>query len=103
MTEQEQIEKWRKEFEKFIVKAFEVSNPTAEKRRDSGEYFYAHVQLAWLAWCEAKRTQTNVDMTLGQVVVLNDFDRGYNQAISDACIRLAAAGIKYTIEGEKCE
>lgn len=48
-------------------------------------------------WMEAKRSQPSVDMSLGQVVILNDFDRGYNQAIADACIRLTAAGIKYTI------
>jgi hypothetical protein len=58
----DQIEKLREDFELFIVNKFEVTNPTAEKRRDSGEYFYAHVQLAWIAWCEAKRNMPVVEL-----------------------------------------
>lgn len=57
----------------------------------------ASYDAARASWIAAKRSQPSVDMSLGQVVVLNDFDRGYNQAITDACIRLTAAGIKYTI------
>jgi len=83
----DQIEKWREEFESFIVNKFEVTNPTAEKRRDSGEYFYAHVQLAWLAWCEAKRNMPVVELpdVRGRTV-------SYREGV-DACIEsLESAG-----------
>jgi hypothetical protein len=103
MTEQEQIEKWRKEFEKFIVKAFEVSNPTAEKRRDSGEYFYAHVQLAWLAWREAKRAQKPVELPKPEMCFTSSKSGhgSFAYVHLDALIEsLKSAGTKYTVKGE---
>jgi len=107
MTDQEQIEAWRKDFEKFIVKAFDISSPTAEKRRDSGEYFYAHVQLAWLSWCEAKRAQKPVELPKRNLDG-SDFGGNYRNGIVDGygiCFaaitgKLDIAGIPYTVKGE---
>ena len=46
----ESLEKSRLEFEVFLSKNFKMCNPAQNYKKDNGEYFYAHAELAWKAW-----------------------------------------------------
>lgn len=51
-------DKLREEFEAAIQPHFPVQNPSFNFRMPNGSYFYAHMNLAWMAWQLARSYET---------------------------------------------
>jgi len=64
MTEQEQIKKWREDFEQWALKPPREFNLVRHSNGGSwpNQYKVYHVQCAWEAWCEAKRNMPVVEL-----------------------------------------
>ena len=84
MTEQEQIEIWRKEFEKSIPNHLLHKYP-------SGTYHDDEIELVWEGFKRGKRSQP--------IVKLPKRGTGFyfDVSLDDVIEALTAAGIKYTI------
>lgn len=90
----EPIERWQEEFEGAIKPHFKVDSPEFNSKVRNGDYFYAHMNLAWTAFCIAKRSQPVVELPNP----FHDSVSGYE--CDELHESLDAAGIQYRIKGE---
>lgn len=109
MTEQEQVEKWRVEFELWGKNPPRNFNLEVYCDNSSwpGQYRAYNVQCAWEAWCEAKRAQKPVELPkreLDDCKMLGEFRNGMEEGYR-ICHRiitggLESAGTPYSVKGE---
>jgi len=100
MTEQEQIEKWREDFEQWASKPPREFNLVRHSNGGSwpGQYFYYSVQCAWEAWCEAKRNMPVIELPDIYYEAGKDMDGSY--FVDDIHSAIISAGYQYNIKGE---
>lgn len=89
MTEKEQIEVWRKQFEsQFDDKLFH--------RGIDGEYINNHRQSLWIGFCMAKRTMPVIELPK----LTERHSANYIDGVQDCKAAITDAGYKYKIKGE---
>ena len=104
MTEQEQIEVWRKSFEQWALRPPREFNLVRHSNDHRGswpnQYKVYHVQCAWEAWCEAKRNMPIIELPEHKVLTLALGDTVPLLVKSEVIEVLQSAGIKYKVKGE---
>jgi hypothetical protein len=105
MTEQEQIEKLRGDFEAWASatpREFSLARHSNDHRSSwPNQYRAYHAQCAWEAWCEAKRNMPVIELPQGHLMDDPDgMGSGRYIMIETVERALNRAGAKYTIKGE---
>lgn len=96
MTEQEQIEKLREEFQLKCAPLFKNNHAFGDRPfilHKNGEYFFANVEMAWQGFLMAKRNVQAVELPK------IESPEGYYE-YNEVFAALESAGIQYTIKGE---
>ncbi len=91
MADQQQIEKWKEEFESHYPNGFQQDT--------SVSYGNYSVQLMWQGFVMAKRAQKPVVLKPTEVII-NENRTDYFMLASDVKKAIDTAGYTYTVKGE---